>query len=77
MTLFESLMISKSVEICRSLYLIDLYHFGVDCFDAFYVLKVICLCSHSTDAPSTFDSRSCLLDSDEPITFGSISGVSV
>ncbi|MCI61036.1 hypothetical protein A2U01_0082292, partial [Trifolium medium] len=59
------------------LYLVDLYRVGVDCLEAVCVLRLICLGSHSTGAQSTFDSRSCLLDSDEPITFDSRSGVSV
>jgi hypothetical protein len=43
-------MISKFVEICRSLYLIDLYLVGIDCLEAVYVLRLICVDSHSTAA---------------------------
>ncbi|GAU47648.1 hypothetical protein TSUD_27720 [Trifolium subterraneum] len=68
-------MVSKSVEV--SLYLVDLYRVGVDCLEMVCELKPIYPGSHSTGAPSTFDSRSCFLDSDGPITFDSRSGVSV
>jgi hypothetical protein len=40
------------------LYLIDLYRGGVDCLEAVYELRLICLGSLSTGAPPTFDSRS-------------------
>ncbi|MCI34402.1 hypothetical protein A2U01_0055621, partial [Trifolium medium] len=76
--LFEYLLVSKSIEICRFLvYLIDLYHVGVDCLEVVCELRLICQCSHSTVAPSTFGSRSCFSDSYGPITFDSRSGVSV
>ncbi|MCI14025.1 hypothetical protein A2U01_0035151, partial [Trifolium medium] len=60
-----------------SLYLLDLYRVGVDRLEAVCKLKLICLGSHSTGDPSTFDSRNCFLDSDGPITFDSRSGVSI
>ncbi|MCH84631.1 hypothetical protein A2U01_0005463 [Trifolium medium] len=64
--------------ICRFLvYLVDLYHVGVDCLEVVYELRLICLCSHSTVVPSTFGSRSCFSDSYGSITFDSRSGVSV
>ncbi|MCI49242.1 hypothetical protein A2U01_0070486, partial [Trifolium medium] len=53
------------VEICRFLvHLVDLYRVGVDCLEVICELRLVCLCSHSTVVPSTFDSRSCFLDSD-------------
>ncbi|MCI58729.1 hypothetical protein A2U01_0079984, partial [Trifolium medium] len=55
----------------------DLYRVDVDCLEAACELRLICLGSHSTGVPSTFDSRSCVLDSGGPITFDSRSGVSV
>ncbi|PNX94043.1 hypothetical protein L195_g017209 [Trifolium pratense] len=58
-------------------YLIDLYHAGVYFLEAVCELRLICLDSHSSSAASTFDSMSCFLDSDGPITFDSRSGVSV
>jgi hypothetical protein len=48
-----------------------------DCLEAVYVLRLICLGSIPTGAPSTFDSMSCHLDSDGLITFDSRSGVGV
>ncbi|MCH91982.1 hypothetical protein A2U01_0012914, partial [Trifolium medium] len=49
----------------------------VDCLEAVCELRLICLGSHSTVAPSTFDSRSCFLDSDGRVTSDSRSVVSV
>jgi hypothetical protein len=70
--------VSKSVEICMFFeYLVDLYRVGVDCLEVVCELRLICLGFHSTVVSSTFDSRSCSLDSDGPINFDSRSGVSV
>jgi hypothetical protein len=52
--LFQSLFMSKSIEICRFLrILVDLYRIGVDCLDVVWVLILICVASHSTVVPST------------------------
>jgi hypothetical protein len=74
---FESLLVSKSVEICRFLvYLIDLYRSGVDCLGL----------SANRDSSAKFSFYRCsinfwltelLWDSDGPSTFDSSSGVSV
>jgi hypothetical protein len=50
-TLIESLMVSESNEICRSLYMVDLYRAGINCLEAVYVLRLVCLGSHSTVVP--------------------------
>ncbi|MCI45154.1 hypothetical protein A2U01_0066393, partial [Trifolium medium] len=60
-----------------SLYLVDLYRIDVDCLEAVCELRLICIDSHSTVAPSTFNSMSYFLDSAGPITFDSRSGVSI
>jgi hypothetical protein len=53
------------------MYLVNLFHVGVACLEAVYMLRLICLGFHPIGAPSTLDSRICLLDSDGPITFDS------
>ncbi|KAK2356762.1 hypothetical protein QL285_094089 [Trifolium repens] len=73
-TLFESLKVFKSVEICRSLYLDEPYCVGVDCLEAVCELRLIYLGCRSI---VKFDSMSCFLDSDGSITFDSRSGVSI
>jgi hypothetical protein len=46
---FESVMISKSVEICRFfLYSVGLFRVGVDCLKVNCELELICLGLHST-----------------------------
>ncbi|PNY03235.1 hypothetical protein L195_g026560 [Trifolium pratense] len=41
--LFESLLVFKSVEICRFLvFLVDLFRYGVQCFEVVCELRLIC-----------------------------------
>ncbi|MCI14487.1 hypothetical protein A2U01_0035618, partial [Trifolium medium] len=75
--IFESLMVSKSAEICRFLCIWLTFRVGVDCLEADCEPGLIYLGFQSTVAPSIFGSRSCFLDSDGPITFNSRSGVRV
>jgi hypothetical protein len=76
--LLESLLVSKSVEICRFLiYMVNLYRVGFDCLEVICELSLIWLDSHSTVVPLTFGARSYFLDYDGPITFNSRLGATV
>jgi hypothetical protein len=76
-----SLWVSDGFQICWdlqvSLYLNEFYCIGVDC------LKVVCKLRLNLPrlsfyrCSSTFNPRSCPLDSNRPVTFDSRSGVSV
>jgi hypothetical protein len=63
-------MVFKSVEICKSLYLVEPYCVGVDCLEAVCKLRLIYIPRFSFyRCPPTFDTMSCFLDSYGPITF--------
>jgi hypothetical protein len=72
---FESLMVSKSVEVCRFLLSGWPFRVGVDRLEC--KLRLISLGFHSTFSPSSFGLQRCFLDSDGPFTFDSRSGVRV
>jgi hypothetical protein len=59
------------------MYLVDLYHISVDCLEVVCKPRLIFTGSHYAVVSSTFDSRSCLFDSDGPVNYDSRSGVSV